>query len=120
MLRQVCATHLMKVRQTFAGARVIELCFDASQVSIRNHDIFAVYALTGSGGASTNSEGISTYLPPIRVPELAWRGGTQMSRSQSQIGTGGTLADGSHDKVSTPISRCAQCNMFWYTCWRPR
>ena len=75
MLRQACATHLMKVCQTFAGAPVLELCFDASQVSIRNHDIFAVYAFTGSGGASTNSEGISTYLPPVRVPELAWRVG---------------------------------------------
>ena len=72
MLRQACSSHLRKVRQTFAGAKVIEMCFDASQVSIRNHDIFAVYALTGSGCASTNSEGVSTYLPPVRVPELAW------------------------------------------------
>ena len=75
MLRQACSAHLVKVRQTFAGRPVLELCFDASQVSIRNHDIFAVYALTGSGCASTNSEGISTYLPPVRVPELAWREG---------------------------------------------
>ena len=65
VLRQACSTHLMKVRQTFAQALVLELCFDASQVSIRNHDIFAVYALTGSGCASTNPEGISTYLPPV-------------------------------------------------------
>ena len=84
VLRQVCGAHLIKVRQTFAHAPVIELCFDASQVSIRNHDIFAVYAYechtsTGSMatgfGASTSSEGTSTYLPPVRVPELAWREG---------------------------------------------
>ena len=95
----------MKVRQTFAHAPVIELCFDASQVSIRNHDIFAVYAYntstgsmatgsgastiastgsvaTGSGalpdsgtGDTTPSTEMSTYLPPVRVPELAWREG---------------------------------------------
>ena len=73
VLRQACLMHLNTVRQTFAHAPVLELCFDASQISIRNHDIFAVYALTGSGGARAKSEGISSYLPPVRVPELAWR-----------------------------------------------
>ena len=73
VLRQTCSMHLSRVRQTFAQAPVLELCFDASQVSIRNHDIFAVYAPTGSGSARVSSEGISAYLPPVRVPELAWR-----------------------------------------------
>ena len=59
-MRQACSTHLMKVRQIFAKAPVLELCFDASQVSIRNHDIFAVYAPTGFGGASENSAGVSS------------------------------------------------------------
>ena len=76
---QPCAAHLMRVRQTFAHAPVLELCFDASQVSIRNHDVFAVYAYkchTSAGsmatgfGASASSEGVSTYLPPVRVGTL--------------------------------------------------
>ena len=75
MLRQACASHLLKVRQTFAGAPVLELCFDGSQVSIRNHDIFAVYAPTASGGASENSEGAAAYLPPVQTQELGWRVG---------------------------------------------
>ena len=56
---------------------MLELCFDASQVSIRNYDIFAVYALTGSGGdtSTTNSEGIAAYLALVKVSELAWREG---------------------------------------------
>ena len=53
---------------------MLELCFDGSQVSIRNHDIFAAYAPTVSGGVGTSCEGVATYLPPVRVPELAWRG----------------------------------------------
>lgn len=73
VLRQACSTHLSKVRMTFAEAPVLELCFDASGVSIRNHDIFAAYTPTASGGVKTSSEGVATYLPPVRVPELAWR-----------------------------------------------
>ena len=80
-MRQARAAHLLKVRRTFAGAPVLELCFDGSQVSIRNHDIFAVYAPTASGGASENSEGVSSYLPPVRVPEL----GLQVGDADEQL-----------------------------------
>ena len=52
---------------------MLELCFDASAVSIRNHDMFAAYAPTVSEGVGTSCEGVATYLPPVRVPELAWR-----------------------------------------------
>ena len=64
--------------------RVLELCFDGSGVSIRNHDIFAAYTPTGFRGVAHEGvgippraycahEGLATYLPPVRVPELAWR-----------------------------------------------
>ena len=42
--RQLCATHVHLTRETFKGVRVLELCFDASQVSIRNHDIFTAFS----------------------------------------------------------------------------
>ena len=48
LLRQACSTHLGIVRKRFAGAPVLELCFDASGIAIRNHDIFAAYAPIGS------------------------------------------------------------------------
>ena len=51
---------LSKVQKRFAGAPVLELCFDA-------------FTPTVSGGVGTSSEGVGTYLPPVRVPELAWR-----------------------------------------------
>ena len=73
VLKFVCATHLSKVRKRFAGVPVLELCFDGSQVGIRNHDVFATYTPTGVGGTGTHCEGVGTYLPPVRVPELAWR-----------------------------------------------
>ena len=73
VLRQACSTHLGMVRKRFAEVPVLELCFDASGISIRNHDIFAAYTPTVSGGVGASCEGVGTYLPPVRVPELAWR-----------------------------------------------
>ena len=73
VLRTVCTTHLSNVRKTFKGVSLLELCFDGSGVSVRNHDIFAAYTHTGDGGIGTHCEGVGTYLPPVRVPELAWR-----------------------------------------------
>ena len=73
VLRQACSAHLGKVQKVFAKAPVVELCFDGSQVSIHNHDIFAAYTPTVSGVWGSASEGMATYLPPVRVPELAWR-----------------------------------------------
>ena len=75
VMRHVCSTHLSNVKNRFADVPVLELCFDASQVSIRQHDLFAVYTPTGFGGDGTCGEGVATYLPPVRVPELAWRVG---------------------------------------------
>ena len=72
VLRDLCRTHLHYVRCKFAGVPVLELCFDGSQVSIRNHDIFAAYSPCISS-SPTGSGGGATYLPPVRVPELGWR-----------------------------------------------
>ena len=52
---------------------MLESRFDASGISIRMHDIFAAYAPTVCGGVGTSCEGVGTYLPLVRVPELAWR-----------------------------------------------
>jgi hypothetical protein len=41
VLRQACSTHLGIVQKRFAEAPVLELCFDASGISIPDHDIFA-------------------------------------------------------------------------------
>jgi len=73
VLQQACPMHLGIVQKRFAGAPVLELCFDASGIAIRSHDIFAANTPTISGFVSTICEGVATYLPPVRVPELSWR-----------------------------------------------
>ena len=73
VLRQACSTRLGIVQKLFAEAPVLEVCFDASGISIRTPDIFAAYTSTVSGGVGTSCESVGAYLPLVRVPELAWR-----------------------------------------------
>ena len=73
VLRQACPMHLGIVRKRFAEAPVLELCFDASGIAIRNHDILAAYTPTVSGVVGTICDGAPTYLPLVRAPEFSWR-----------------------------------------------